>query len=197
MKGRARPRMHWCPTGELAFLPLHAAGRCSEYVVSSYTPTLTALLQARRGIQPIAAKEIQALLVAEPHSPGLPTLDNVIDEVFSAARVLSPATVNTIAGGHAGARVEAVLDKLLNANLLHLACHGEQDAENALQSGFCLRDGRLTIADLMQLELPQPLLAFLSACETAKGSEDQPNQAVHLAGAMLFVGFRSVIATMW
>jgi hypothetical protein len=39
------PRMWWCPTGLLAFLPLHAAlrpgsGECAlDFVVSSYTPT--------------------------------------------------------------------------------------------------------------------------------------------------------------
>lgn len=38
---------------------------------------------------------------------------------------------------------------------------------------------------------------LLSACETATGDSEQPDQAVHLAAAMLFVGFRSVIATMW
>ncbi|CCO36811.1 hypothetical protein BN14_10957 [Rhizoctonia solani AG-1 IB] len=45
------PHVTWCPTGALSFLPLHAAGdygppgsRVFDYVVSSYTPTLTALL---------------------------------------------------------------------------------------------------------------------------------------------------------
>ncbi|MEV0231903.1 CHAT domain-containing protein [Nonomuraea sp. NPDC050786] len=49
-------RIWWCPTGPLTTLPLHATGRhrpggtttwAGEYVVSSYTPTLQALLRAR------------------------------------------------------------------------------------------------------------------------------------------------------
>jgi CHAT domain-containing protein len=40
-------------------------------------------------------------------------------------------------------------------------------------------------------------LAFLSACETAKGDNGTPDEAMHLAGVMLFAGFRSVIGTMW
>jgi CHAT domain-containing protein len=83
------------------------------------------------------------------------------------------------------------------ANIVHLACHGIQDSNNALDSGFCLRDGRLTIEQLMKLKLDDPLLAFLSACETAKGDEDQPDQVMHLAAAMMFLGFKSVVATMW
>jgi CHAT domain-containing protein len=50
---------------------------------------------------------------------------------------------------------------------------------------------------LMQLKLPKALFAFLSACETAQGDREQPDQAIHLAAAMLFTGFRSVVATMW
>jgi CHAT domain-containing protein len=49
----------------------------------------------------------------------------------------------------------------------------------------------------MDLDLKDAFLAFLSACETAKGDKEQPDQTVDLAAAMLFVGFRSVIATMW
>jgi CHAT domain-containing protein len=55
----------------------------------------------------------------------------------------------------------------------------------------------LTVSDIMALRLPNVLLAFLSACETAKGDEKQPDQAVHLAAAMLFAGIKSVVGTMW
>jgi hypothetical protein len=49
----------------------------------------------------------------------------------------------------------------------------------------------------MQLKLDDTFLAFLSACATAKGDKDQPDQVMHLAAAMLFSGFKSVVATMW
>ena len=62
---------------------------------------------------------------------------------------------------------------------------------------FALGGEQLTISSLMELRLPNAVLAYLSACETAKGDKNQPDQAVHLAASMLFCGFRSVIATMW
>lgn len=96
-----------------------------------------------------------------------------------------------------GATVPAVLEQLPKASVLHLACHGQQDTRDPLQSGFCLRDRKLTIAQLMRSNLEGAILAFLSACETAKGDETQPDQTVHLAASMLFAGFRSVICTMW
>jgi hypothetical protein len=82
------------------------------------------------------------------------------------------------------------------AHFLHLACHGVQEA-NPLDSAFILQDGRLSIKDIMQLDLPCAVLAFLSACQTAKGDRSTPDEAVHLAASMLFCGFRSVIGTMW
>jgi CHAT domain-containing protein len=86
--------------------------------------------------------------------------------------------------------------KETHMNILHLACHGAQK-NDPLTSGFILRDEDLTIRDIMQLDLEHASLAFLSACQTAKGNLDQPDQAVHLAASMLFCGFKSVIATMW
>jgi CHAT domain-containing protein len=82
-----------------------------------------------------------------------------------------------------------------HTHVLHVACHGKQKSD-PLTSAFILRDGDLTIQNLMQLEIKDASLAFLSACQTAKGNQYQPDQAVHLAASMLFCGFKSVIATM-
>ena len=172
---------------------------CSDYCVSSYTPTITALLNTRRNL-PVVTSGATALLVAEHLSPGLKSLDNPRKEVTTASALLS--SMNTVViGGHqsdkGGARIQAVVDKLPQATIFHLACHGEQDLKDPLNSGFGLRDGRLTVATLMKLDLKNALFAYLSACETAKGDANQPDQSVHLAATMLFVGFRSVVATMW
>ena len=51
----SRSRIWWCPTAEFSMLPLHAAGSYRKgqqnllhLYISSYTPTLTALILARR-----------------------------------------------------------------------------------------------------------------------------------------------------
>ena len=89
------------------------------------------------------------------------------------------------------------MEKLPEASILHLACHGHQDPHNPLESGFIMHDGMLTVAKLMSLNLDHAFFAFLSACETAKGDKAQPDQAIHLAATTLFSGFKSVVATMW
>lgn len=39
--------------------------------------------------------------------------------------------------------------------------------------------------------------ALLSACQTAKGDDNIPEESVHLAAGMLAMGFKGVVATMW
>jgi CHAT domain-containing protein len=93
---------------------------------------------------------------------------------------------------------ETATTALPSATLVHIACHGLQNPRQPLNSAFYLSDSSmLSVSDLMDLDLKDAYLAFLSACETAKGDSDQPDQAIHLAATMLFVGFKSVVATMW
>lgn len=69
-----------------------------------------------------------------------------------------------------GITVGALLERLPEATILHLACHGAHDSSDPLEHGFVLHDGPLTISRLMRLSLPRAFLAFLSACDTAQGS---------------------------
>jgi hypothetical protein len=228
--GRSRPRIWWCPTGNFAQLPIHAAGDndrwCSDYVVSSYTPTLGALIAAREAFEPLKKQEIKALVAAVPRSDmrQWPDLTSTREEAMSVRSALPegaliqlPRSDDAAAGGadgSGGIRADVLLERLPEATVLHLACHGLQHPENPLQSGFVMRDAVLTIERLMPVPLPRAFMAFLSACETAKGdkvsigsdgaqrlnatlSQNQPDQAVHLAATMLFAGFKSVIATLW
>jgi CHAT domain-containing protein len=208
--GRSRPRVHWCANGDFVFLPLHAAGIysgpqasrecCSDYVVSSYTPTVSALLRAQAQAPSVRSADIDMLLVAEDSAknPALSKLWSVRTELMRVESIATMKhfghTVETIARD---ATVERVTKRIKTASFVHLACHGLQHRTNALESGFYLKDDKLTISKLMELQLDCPWFAYLSACETAKGDAKQPDQVMHLAAAMLFAGFTHVVATMW
>jgi hypothetical protein len=173
---------------------------CSDFVVSSYTPTISALLRAQKSAAPIASADVNMLLVGEDCATNLSM--NKLGSVGTELRCVEAITIakqfgHTVEAIPREATVERVTDRVKSANFVHLACHGIQDPTNALESGFFLRDGMLTISKLMELKLDQPWFAFLSACETAKGDAEQPDQVMHLAAAMLFAGFKSVVATMW
>jgi CHAT domain-containing protein len=205
---RNRPRLWWCVTGELGLLPIHAAGnyrgedmKCTaDYVVSSYIPTLTSLIKAQHDWKPIPHSQVGGLLVCE-ESPAQGSARHLIqaaEEVHLARECFESAgarVLNSHSAHTSVAQLRVILEET-RPHILHLACHGVQDL-NPLNSGLLLQDGKLTIEKIMELDLPHAVLAYLSACETAKGDRNAPDQAVHLAASMLFCGFRSVIGTMW
>ncbi|KAG2103435.1 uncharacterized protein F5147DRAFT_705938 [Suillus discolor] len=46
-------------------------------------------------------------------------------------------------------------------------------------------------------DIPHAEFAFLSACHTAIGDEETPDEVVHLAGGLQFSGLKSVIGALW
>jgi CHAT domain-containing protein len=195
-------------TGELSFLPLHAAGtfkgvtvKClSDFAVSSYIPTLLTLNKARRDWVAIPRADVTGVLLGEPAAPDpgaarLPGVTEEVDLVRQCFEAAHAQVVNTPSEHTTCGQMRSLLTGH-STHILHLASHGTQ-ARDPLRSAFLLHDGRFSIEDIRSLELPHAVLAFLSACETAKGDRHAPDQAVHLAASMLFCGFRSVIGTMW
>ncbi|KAJ7758832.1 CHAT domain-containing protein [Mycena maculata] len=206
LKKSTKPQhLWWCLTGPLIFLPIHAAGiyfndmqleDClSNYVISSYTPTLTTLLNPPE--EQLESFKMTTVIV--PDAPNNSYLAGARMELAEIERRV-PEEWHTVVGETSKATVEATITALGNCSIAHFACHGVQDIVNPLNSGLVLSDGRLGIAELMRRASvgdSNLSLAFLSACETAKGDNSTPDEAMHLAGVMLFAGFRSVIGTMW
>lgn len=195
------PRIWWCATGPLAFLPIHAAGlydtdkvgeKLSDYVISSYTPSLTALLEKS---QPVVQDDFQILAVAQPSTPHAKPLPGTVHEVERIEDLASGLYIEALVGEDA--TVDRVLESMKKSNWIHLACHGEQDLRDPMQSGFLLQDGRLTLSIITREPMPRADFAFLSACQTATGDQKVAEEVMHLAGGMLFSGCQGVIATMW
>ena len=205
-----RQRIWWCCIGEFSFLPIHAAGIyrgssticVSDFFISSYTPTLGALINARKRPNPT---DLRILAAIQP-SPGngWSSLPQVKAELHEVAQVVPPTSLIHLGdsegldfeGTHT--TVRNVAEKLSEATVLHLACHGTQDVADPLRSGFILANGeRLTIEELIKHHLPNAHTAILSACHTASNDAEQPDEAINLANAMLHIGFRNVLATKW
>jgi CHAT domain-containing protein len=151
-------------------------------------------------LQPVPTADAKLLLVAADlaATTKLPALAKVQAEMSEISGVADRACVQYAAPSRIVSTPEGAAAALPSATLVHIACHGLQDPEEPLESAFYLGDdGALSVSDLMKLDLKGAYLAFLSACETAKGDRAQSDQAIHLAATMLFVGFKSVVATMW
>ncbi|CAE6477967.1 unnamed protein product [Rhizoctonia solani] len=194
------PHITWCPTGAMSFLPLHAAGdynqprsRVFDYAISSYTPTLTALLTSAPSS---LHRDCRVLAIGQPNTPGRSSLPGTIKELASVkAHVQNKAQYSQLLNDQA--TITAVLDAMETHDWIHLACHAHQNVDDPTKSGFFLHDGTLDLALINRRLLKNKGLAFLSACQTATGDEKLPDEAVHLASGMLMAGYTSIIATMW
>ncbi|CAE6502669.1 unnamed protein product [Rhizoctonia solani] len=194
------PHITWCPTGALSFLPLHAAGgynqprsRVFDYVISSYTPTLTALLKSSPSSLNHGSR---VLAIGQEATPGYSPLPGIIKELeYVKTHTCDKAEYVQLIDNEA--TTAAVLDAMEQHDWVHFAGHAHQDVEDLAKSGFYLHDGIIDLATINKRSFKNKGLAFLSACQTAAGDENLPDQAVHIASCMLMAGYPSVIATMW
>ena len=93
----------------------------------------------------------------------------------------------------------AVLDGFQHHRFVHFACHGTLEAKKPFEAGFELHgEERLTLLKIVRTDLPTAEFAFLSACHTAELTEGSiMDEGLHLAAAVQYSGFRSVVGTMW
>jgi CHAT domain-containing protein len=161
-----------------------------DFAVSSYAPTLEALLKPSMCAAP-GGGDPNVLIVSQPDTPGQSSIPGT---ELEAAMIQSIFPQTTKLLNRCEGTVAAVLEGMKTHSWVHLACHGIQDS---LDSAFALEDGKLKLSTLMTQSLPHAEIAFLSACQTASGDEQLPEEAVHLAAGMLNVGYKSVIGTMW
>jgi CHAT domain-containing protein len=159
-------------------------------------------MRAQKSNQSIHRQQVKFGLLGvmqawDANLPILPHVEEEIGHVRAAAKSANISVHDSTTSAMNEITVVRVSKVFASTNFVHIACHGTQNTTYPLSSGFCLSDTTLSVSRLMGLDLKNAFFAFLSACETAKGDERQPDQTIHLAAAMLFVGFRSIVATMW
>jgi tetratricopeptide (TPR) repeat protein len=197
-------RIWWCPTSIFTAFPLHAAGQyrrggrdLERLYVSSYTPSLSALVKARRTRESSPSASFSAIVQAKPAGP--------YEELLFADREADmvqgflpppPATVFTKLASDASTR-DAALRALQTNRWIHFSCHGKQDFETPFNSHLAMADAELSLLDIINADLSNHEFAFLSACQTAVGDEAMPDEMIHLAAGLQFTGVKSVIGTLW
>ncbi|KAH9060651.1 CHAT domain-containing protein [Lactarius vividus] len=193
-------RVWWCPTSVLCSLPLHAAGPIEsdggrkryflDVYVSSYTPTLSALIESRKGITHTPDPP-SLLIVAQPDV----SLPGVWEEIEVVQKLTQSAT--TLLGLRATQR--SVTKQLPHYRMVHFACHGTLELERPFDTAFLLRGGeRLSLLDIVRSRLSTAELAVLSVCHAAEWTDAHtPDEALHLTAAMQYCGFRSAVGTLW
>lgn len=214
-------RIWWIGTGIASLLPFHAAGEykdgvlvpgesCLDKTISSYTPTIKMLVNARaRAAQKTFDEEKDAkdslLLVTMPRTPGQTDLLGARQEsqaiIKSAAEFLSIEELEQ-------PTAEEVLRKLSDhSGIVHFACHGYSDPSDPSQSHLLLQKqseegvvvDKLSVASLLDTRTQgQAWIAYLSACSTAN-IKDQAlaDESIHITSGFLTAGFAHVIGSLW
>jgi len=193
-------RVWWCPTSVFCSLPLHAMGPIPHDVgppryfldlyIPSYIPSLSALIESRKpGSQGIGKPSI--LLVAQP--------DETLQEAWKEMKAVQAVDTQVTALFSARATPTTVLGNLRDHRFAHIVCHGILEPGKPFEASFKLHRGkRLPLLDIVRSQLPDAEFAFLSACHTAELTDESiADEVLHLAAAMQFCGFRSVVGTMW
>jgi hypothetical protein len=196
-----KSRVWWCPTGAFCSLPLHAMGPIpsddgelyfSDLYIPSYTPSLSALIESRKcGSLSDASENLRPsiLLVGQPETlPGAFGEITVIETTKTSVTTLISAM----------ATPETVIEGLREHRFAHFVCHGLLETDKPFDASLELHKANLTLLAIVRSQLPAAEFAFLSACHTAELTEGSvADEGLHLAAAMQYCGFRSVVGTMW
>jgi len=201
------PHVWWMPTHLLTALPLHAArprrpagsgarppdDSVLDRVVSSYTPTLTALW--RTGKRPRQGAAPKMLIVAVTERPGLPRLQFARGEAAAVQRSCRGMAVTPLLDSQA--TVSNVVALLKESSWLHIACHNRPALDGLHKGALVLFDDVIRVPDLIAEKIDGAEFAYLSTCHSADGVLQHTNEALNLAAALRLVGYRHVIATLW
>ena len=193
-------RVWWCPTSVFCSLPLHAMGPIPsdmgppryflDLYIPSYTPSLSALIESRkRGSRSNGKPSI--LLVAQP--------DEKMPQALKEMKVVQAVSTHVTTLFSSKATPTAVVARLRGHPFAHIVCHGILEPGKPFEASFKLHKGkRLPLLDIVRSQHLDAEFAFLSACHTAELTEESiADEVLHLAAAMQFCGYRSVVGTMW
>jgi CHAT domain-containing protein/tetratricopeptide (TPR) repeat protein len=193
-------RIWFCPTSVFCSLPLHAMGPIPsdmgppryflDLYIPSYTSSLSALIESHKPSSQSSDKP-SMLLVIQPDAFMVQALEEMktLQAICPQAKTLIGATATPI----------GMLERLRDHRFVHIVSHGILESGKPFDSSFKLYNGkRLSLLDIVRSQLPHAEFAFLAACHTAEMTDESPSdETLHLAAAMQYCGFRSVVGTMW
>jgi CHAT domain-containing protein/tetratricopeptide (TPR) repeat protein len=191
-------RVLFVPFGILHYVPFSALHDGNVFLIESFSirqvPSLSALTVAERN----RANGAGSLIIGNPARPGdAPSLPSAQLEAERVSRLL-PGPVVLIGPA---ATLAAFRQDAPGKAYLHIASHGQFDAQNPLGSRLLLAPdpgdtGDLTVGSLYATRLNARLVT-LSACETAVSELSDGDDLVGLVRGFLFAGAQNVIATLW
>ncbi|MCC3499426.1 MAG: CHAT domain-containing protein [Microcoleus sp. PH2017_25_DOB_D_A] len=183
------------PHNFLHYLPLHALQVEGRYLIERnpvcYTPSASVMkyCHAKR-----KNRREKALILADSCSDRLHTQEQgiAIKQLFQPDAELyigNEVTKDLL--------VQKLQQSKADIDILHIACHGEFNAVEALKSGIQLaQEEKLTAEEILGLDLNLDLVT-LSACESGINANKPGDELIGLTRALIYAGTPSVVVSLW
>jgi len=127
-----------------------------------------------------------------------PTSDRYLLEL-QAANICDQFKPNDFLLAKDDANKNAILNSNISlANCAHFGCHGKFEPDSPLESALKLANNeRLTLLEILNLDLNQCRLVTLSACETGLTESKTSDEYIGLPFGFLLAGSPSMVSTLW
>ena len=186
------------PQGSLFLVPFPALqNNAGEFLIEQHTIQISPSIQTLSMRQPSELNTSQTLIVGNPAPmpESLSPLDGAEAEAKAIAKILETTPIIGTA-----ATETAIVEKMQQAGLIHLATHGLFDEQQGLQSSLAFstkdnQDGYLTAEEILDLDLAADLVV-LSACNTGRG-KITGDGVVGLSRSFLLAGAQSTMVSLW
>ena len=206
-------RIIFIPDQELFLIPFAALQDANyTYLIEKHTiltaPSIQSLSLTRQHQKRVQNSSEEILIVGNPKMPQnqegktLPNLDWAQKEAEAVAEILGS---NPLLGSQA--TEPAILEKMANAKIIHLATHGILGEVDSSPGAIALTpagedDGYLTTREIMEsfgLAATPPLqaeLVVLSACDTGSG-DIKGEGVIGLSRSLIAAGVPTIVVSLW
>lgn len=176
------------PHGSLHYAPFHAFSDGHSFLIEHFEISYLPAASLLRFLTKEKIANIKTLTYGNTQNGNL---SYIIDEVFSIANIMDslPLLDSNISK-------DALITQMENAQIIHLASHGEFHPDNPLFSGLQLADGWLTSLDVFNLTLNASLVT-LSGCNTGRNHILGGDEVAGLMRAFLSAGAQAMLLSLW
>ncbi len=180
------------PSGDLHSVPFYALMHDGRYLIDDFTSTrapgvsiLVRMFNLRHKDGPSLDHPL-VVGVPDDTAPGLGEEARFVANCLPGAKLLLDKEATT----------SAVLEAMPEADLIHLACHGQFQVDHPTASGLLLADDWLTLDDLDKVRLNHALVV-LTGCETGRVRVEQGDDLVGFMAALIGSGAGGMVMSLW
>lgn len=187
------------PHGMLHYLPFVALHDGKDYLLQRCAMRFLPSASVLKYLKPQRTKAIDTILVLG--NPDLGDKEYDLPNAEAEAKMIAALLPGSELLVRGKASESAFKQFAPSFHYLHIASHGQFDADNALESHLLLsksstNDGSLTAGELYNINLDVDLVT-LSACETGLGKLLNGDELVGLTRGFLYAGSSNVVASLW